>query len=220
MLNKIFFRFTIILLLVFPMYVFAEYKVVIKKNGKVIEGELVAEDDTHVTIRSGGARLRYKKDTLDLEKMKELNEGYVAPGDAITLDRPKEGDVKAEDTGSSLADVAQQNRATQGVTKALNLDTDESALKEWISNLDEKNRVIPSAETEMELSKAKKALTFYRSKGSRELSKNDKRIMLEHLVKALEYRYNKDLEAGAAEDQLAALKRKIEDANKQLSALN
>jgi hypothetical protein len=65
-------------LLLFPAFSFAQYKVVLK-SGKVIEGKFVHEDQLNVYIESDGIKMNFKKDKLDLEKMKELNAKQEAP---------------------------------------------------------------------------------------------------------------------------------------------
>jgi hypothetical protein len=67
-----------LLLLLFPAFSFAQYKVVLK-SGKVIEGRFLHEDQLNVYIESGGINMNFKKDKLDLEKMKELNAKQEAP---------------------------------------------------------------------------------------------------------------------------------------------
>ena len=67
-----------LLLLLFPAFSFAQYKVVLK-SGKVIEGKFLNEDQLNVYIDSGGIKMNFKKDKLDLEKMKELNAKQETP---------------------------------------------------------------------------------------------------------------------------------------------
>jgi len=71
-----------IFLLLIAMPVFcavSQYKVVIKKTGKIVEGELIWEDDQIVQIREHGLKETFHKDQLDVEKMKTLNVGYQPP---------------------------------------------------------------------------------------------------------------------------------------------
>jgi len=67
-----------LLLLLFPAFTFAQYKVVLK-SGKVIEGKYLHEDSLNVYIESGGIKMNFKKEKLDLEKMKGLNATQEAP---------------------------------------------------------------------------------------------------------------------------------------------
>ncbi|MCI0442710.1 hypothetical protein L0152_05770 [bacterium] len=67
-----------LLLLLFPAFSFAQYKVVLK-SGKVIEGKFLHEDQLNVYIDSGGIKMNFKKDQLDLAKMKELNAKQETP---------------------------------------------------------------------------------------------------------------------------------------------
>jgi hypothetical protein len=67
-----------LLLLLFPALSFAQYKVVLK-SGKVIEGKYLNEDSLNVYIESGGIKMNFKKEKLDLAKMKELNAKQETP---------------------------------------------------------------------------------------------------------------------------------------------
>jgi hypothetical protein len=80
-----------LLLLLFPAFSFAQYKVVLK-SGKVIEGKYLHEDSLNVYIESGGIKMNFKKEKLDLAKMKELNakqETTVTEAAAKTAAIPK-----------------------------------------------------------------------------------------------------------------------------------
>ena len=68
----------LLLVLLFPALSFAQYKIVLK-TGKVIEGKYLHEDQTTIYIESGGIKMNFKKDKLDLEKMKELNAKQEMP---------------------------------------------------------------------------------------------------------------------------------------------
>ena len=218
--RTIFRALTWILILAFPLVAFAEYKVVIKKNGKIIEGKLVAEDDTSITIINAGARLVYKKDTLDLERMKELNESYTDRDDVKGLNRPSPSttEPKTNDSGS-LADIAKQNKTAQPAAKASS-DVNEQVLLDWVGELEQKNKVTSTQQNQIELSKAKKGLAHYRSRNTKELSTGDERLMLEQLVNALDSRYRKELESGAPEEQTNVWKKRVEDTRQKLTSLS
>jgi hypothetical protein len=68
----------LILVLFVPTLAFAQYKIVLK-NGKVIEGKYLHDDQANVYIESNGIQMNFKKETLDLDKMKELNAKVPAP---------------------------------------------------------------------------------------------------------------------------------------------
>lgn len=52
----------------------ANFKAILKANGKVIEGTYIRETDTIIYLQvEGGVQIQLKKDQLDLDKMKELN---------------------------------------------------------------------------------------------------------------------------------------------------
>jgi hypothetical protein len=61
-----------------PALAFAQYKIVLK-NGKVIDGKYLHEDQANIYIESNGIQMNFKKDRLDLDKMKELNIKVPAP---------------------------------------------------------------------------------------------------------------------------------------------
>ncbi len=71
-------------LLVLPLLVAmgwcADYEVVLKNSGKVIHGDLLSEDANTVTLKVNRAEVTFKKDRLDLARMKELNHPQPAPG--------------------------------------------------------------------------------------------------------------------------------------------
>ncbi len=61
-----------------PTLAFAQYKIVLK-NGKVIEGKYLHEDQANIYVESNGIQMNFKKERLDLDKMKELNTTVPAP---------------------------------------------------------------------------------------------------------------------------------------------
>jgi hypothetical protein len=61
-----------------PTLAFAQYKIVLK-NGKVIEGKYLHEDQANIYVESNGIQMNFKKDRLDLDKMNELNTSVPAP---------------------------------------------------------------------------------------------------------------------------------------------
>jgi hypothetical protein len=210
---------TILVLLLFPAFAMAAYKVVVKENGKIIEGELVSEDDTTLTIINAGARLKYQKSELDLVKMKTLNTGYKMKGEATTFVLPDKTGVKPrKKNDTSLTDVAKKNSAAQSQTTSRDLN--EQALDLWVIELDQKGKITPTMQTQMQLSKAKKALAYYRARNEREFSETDRRLMLQQLVQALEFVYTKELEAGISDDKAAAMKKRIEQTKQELAGLD
>lgn len=226
--RTIFCVLTLVTLLVFPVLSFAEFKVVVKKNGKIIEGKLANEDETSVTIISAGTRLRFLKKDLDLDRMKEVNAGYLKNDDVQNIDLPAvENAPTSNPEGTSspntLADLAKQNRdAAQGGQKSATTfaDSTEKAFADWVAELERLNKVIPSEETEIELSKAKKGMSHYRVRASQKLSTNDRKIMLEQWVKALDFNYRKALEKEAPDEELKALKKQIKDKEEELEKLS
>jgi hypothetical protein len=228
MLNRtIFCVLTLVTLLIFPVLSFAEFKVVVKKNGKIIEGKLANEDETSVTIISAGTRLRFLKKDLDLDRMKEVNAGYLKDDDVQTIDLPAVENAGQDPKGSTepntLADLAKQNRdaAQAGQKPATTFaDSTEKAFADWVAELERMNKVVPSEETEIELSKAKKGMSHYRARSSQKLSTNDRKMMLEQLVKALDFNYRKALEREAPDDELKALKKQIKEKEEELEKLS
>lgn len=94
-----------LLLLIFPAFTFAEYKVVLK-SGKVIEGKFLHEDQLNVYIESGGIKMNFKKEKLDLAKMKELNAKQEAPVAEATT---KTGTAQKTAATSKTATTAASN---------------------------------------------------------------------------------------------------------------
>ncbi|MCI0416162.1 hypothetical protein L0222_25590 [bacterium] len=214
---------TLVALLAFPVLSFAEYKVVMKKNGKIIEGKLVGEDGSSVSIISAGTRLRFLKKDLDLDRMKEVNAGYQTDSDVKDLDVPSSSQSTTSSDATTLADLAKQNRdAAQGggqKSSTTSSDTNERALVDWVAELERTNKVIPAEDTEIQLSKAKKGLAHYRARASERLSDNDRKIMLEQLINALDFMYRKALEREAPDDELKALKKQIKEREQELKEL-
>src|SRR6187551_3720236 len=94
----------ILVVLMLPAIAFAEYKVVIKKSGRVIEGRYVKEDDKSIYMVSDGIQLTFKKELLDLDKMKSLNPETTTPAEDATN---KSG---TKSTNKSVADIAKENK--------------------------------------------------------------------------------------------------------------
>ena len=184
----------------------------------MIEGFLAAEDEQSVTIVTGGTRLRYEKSELDLEKMKELNTNYRKDKSVKTLVVPSQSAVSSKKKDKTpLTDVAKKGKTPAATNSSTGTDLNEKALAGWVSELEERMNVTPSQQTQMQLAKAKKSLTFYKGRNEREFSKSDRRLMLEQLVNALDFNYNKALEGGAGDEHLATLKREIDKAKTDLA---
>lgn len=98
----------------------AAYKVVIKKNQKIFEGEFLREDDTSITIKSAGDQLTFKKSLLDLDKMKELN----PPAPTQTSAADENAGRKEPKT---LAEIAKENKSSQKGTGKVYSDKDRAA---------------------------------------------------------------------------------------------
>ncbi len=127
------------LLFLLPLYCLADnqYKLVIKKTGKIIEGKLISETADSIQILSLGLQISYKKDLLDLEKMKTLNADYGKDKEInITL-----GGVKAttQTQGESISDVARRMKDTkaQKPDSAQSDDPETAALRKRISDLEQ-----------------------------------------------------------------------------------
>jgi hypothetical protein len=77
-------RFLLLLFLLLGVSVAwaADYQVVLKNSGKIIHGEFLAEDATTITLKINTAEVSFKKEKLDLARMKELNPpiATAAPG--------------------------------------------------------------------------------------------------------------------------------------------
>jgi hypothetical protein len=119
--------FRLLLFFVFvalPVLAFDEYNVVLKKNGKVIKGKYVREDQQYIYILSGGVQVNFKKSILDLEKMKELNavkDNVVAKPDSNPVQ-----ESNPVETQSPLAAVAEKARKSKTGKSKVFTDADRS----------------------------------------------------------------------------------------------
>jgi hypothetical protein len=86
----------LIFVLLVPTLAFAQYKIVLK-NGKVIEGKYLHEDQANIYIESNGIQMNFKKERLDLDKMKELNAKVPAPVE-VPAQRPSSATASASKT--------------------------------------------------------------------------------------------------------------------------
>src|SRR5262245_7973854 len=65
-------RLLLVTLITLPAFA-TDYQVVVKSSGKVIHGAFLYEDATTITLQINSAEVSFKKDKLDLERMRELN---------------------------------------------------------------------------------------------------------------------------------------------------
>jgi hypothetical protein len=97
------------ILLLIPIVCFADYKVVVKKSGKVIEGKFVSEDDKTINLTSpDGIRISFKKELLDLDKMKELNASLQTQAPPPPPPAPKKTNTSGD---SDLVALSKQLKA-------------------------------------------------------------------------------------------------------------
>jgi hypothetical protein len=67
-------------LLLLPAAAFcADYQVVFKDSGKVIHGDFVQEDAKAITLKVGNTEVSFRKEALDLKRMRELNSAAGVP---------------------------------------------------------------------------------------------------------------------------------------------
>ena len=82
-----------------------DYQVVLKSSGKIIHGDLVSEDASSITLRVGVGEVSFKKERLDLERMRELNRGASASsGGATTPQTPSQGADAIRNVESRIAE--------------------------------------------------------------------------------------------------------------------
>jgi len=73
-----------------------DYQVVLKDTGKVIHGDFLYEDAHTITLQMGSVETSFKKDRLDLDRMRELNKASrVSPTGPTAELPPKEVGVTA-----------------------------------------------------------------------------------------------------------------------------
>ena len=70
------------------------YKVVVKSTGKIVEGKFSHETDTLIYLLVDGVQVQFKKEQLDLEKMKELNADYKHEPEEKNIVNNKDRDLK------------------------------------------------------------------------------------------------------------------------------
>jgi hypothetical protein len=131
-----------------------------------------------------------------------------------------QGQTQTKKNQTALTDVVKQKREAQSTHASNTVDTVGNALAAWVEELEEKANVTPSTQMQMQLSKAQKALNFYRARNDREFSQTDRRLLLEQQVNALDFVYTKQLEAGAPDNKTAELKQKIDQTKKELADLD
>jgi len=115
----------------------SEYKVVIKKTGKIVSGTFDHEDENSIFLKSGVTLITYKKEILDLEKMKDLNsqaqtqpsnqESAAKHFETVTLDSPASQYNHRTKTESAyknthVAEIARQKGNPKPVKKILTDD--------------------------------------------------------------------------------------------------
>jgi len=222
--------FVFLLVCSIPILCFAEYKVVIKKNGKILEGRLLTETDTSLTIVSAGAHITFKKADLDLDKMKELNANYTKPSDAKTIlmtnETPDPADAPVQEVQpSQLKDLAKQGTKNKDTVQSPGpADINEKAFMNYIQSMEKQIKqgdITEEKQTEIlgNLGTAKKGLSNYRAKNARTLTKSEQTVMLEELIKSLEFELDQDLKKEASDETIAALKKNIAAKRDELSKL-
>ena len=222
--------FVFLLVCSIPILCFAEYKVVIKKNGKILEGRLLTETDTSLTIVSAGAHITFKKADLDLDKMKELNANYTKPSDAKTIlmtnETPDPADAPVQEVQpSQLKDLAKQGTKNKDTVQSPGpADINEKAFMNYIQSMEKQIKqgdITEEKQTEIlgNLGTAKKGLSNYRAKNARTLTKSEQTVMLEELIKSLEFELDQDLKKEASDETIAALKKNIAAKKDELSKL-
>src|SRR4051812_38477712 len=58
----------------------SDYQVVLKNSGKIIGGDFLFEDANTITLQVNKVEVSFKKERLDLERMKELNQSQPGAG--------------------------------------------------------------------------------------------------------------------------------------------
>jgi hypothetical protein len=222
-------RLLLVFLLTFtlPILCFAEYKVVIKKNGKILEGKLLSDTDTSITIVSGGAQLTFQKAALDLEKMKELNADYHSKSEAKTIEfhgAPRGEEQKDPSPLTQIAKMSEDARKQGEEETKQPVDANEKAFVHRIADLEKQSKRMDVSQAEqqfsmVELLNAKKALASYRSRNTPGLSKDDQILMLEQLIKALESELETQKHLGISDETMLNMRRNIQDKQEELSKL-
>src|SRR3954447_12893258 len=84
----------------------ADYQVVLKPSGKVIHGAFLYEDANTITLQVNSTEVSFKKEKLDLARMKELNQSRPAavPRQAAEGAAPLEGQALFRELEKHIAE--------------------------------------------------------------------------------------------------------------------
>ena len=116
--------YLLLLFLSLPVFALDEYKVVLKKNGKVIEGQYVREDEQFIYLVSEGIQVNFKKSILDLERMKQLN--VTRDETETTVDSNQLKEPAPDQPQSPLAEAAEKARNNKAGKGKIFTDSDRS----------------------------------------------------------------------------------------------
>jgi len=95
----------------------ADYQVVLKPSGKVIHGAFLYEDANAITLQVNSTEVSFKKERLDLVRMKELNRSQPAAGLSTSFGAQGAG-VTTPSEGQALIRELQEHIAERARTLA------------------------------------------------------------------------------------------------------
>jgi hypothetical protein len=127
----------------------ADYRVVAKSSGLVIHGDLVSEDANTVTLKVHNAEVSFRKERLDLARMKELNQR-----------QPVEGNPPNSAASDEAAAPDDRNALIRGLEQRI--AERKRTLANYQSQPASGDRDRHIAETEEELSRMRRALVDLR----------------------------------------------------------
>jgi hypothetical protein len=119
--------FLIAIFLMLPLCALGEYKVVLKKSGKLMEGKYIREDEQYIYLISDGVKVNFKKSLLDLDKMKELNGSENKATPQTNINELKE---ESDSEHSPLAAAAENARKKKTGNSRIYTDADRSIVSE------------------------------------------------------------------------------------------
>lgn len=104
----------------------ADYQVVLKSSGRVLHGEYLTEDATTITVSINHAEVTFKKDKLDLERMRELNKQPISSGGSPQAAAPNSYESKYQ---AVVADEIKHWENSLGTAKKFLADCQSGRIK-------------------------------------------------------------------------------------------
>jgi hypothetical protein len=124
-----------------------DYQVVLKGSGKIVHGDLLAEDAGTVTLQVGTGEVVFKKEKLDLERMRRLNATQHVPAGASLHQPPLPHDVALATIRKLERQIAEREEALARLQAELPSDERDRKVHE----AEEELRLMRSARQDLKL---------------------------------------------------------------------